>query len=141
MKIEKDFKVGIGTSTIEDVNNTNENEIRKAIIDSIKPLIKDEDILGVLSMEENVKRMVTRFEVKTELLDSSNGQIGELITIGKHTPREVVQMIQKNFIPNMDYGEIYIAVDKLRKMGFGYVDNKKGQLHKTRMKIVFRKGR
>ena len=54
--MDKTLKKGISTATIPDALNTNQNEIHQTKRQLLKKLISDEEILNIMTQEENLKK-------------------------------------------------------------------------------------
>ena len=69
--INKAIKKGITTTTTKNILNATNKTIKKVNQKSIKTLVKDKDLLKIVSKEENLKKIRHRYEHRITLTNGS----------------------------------------------------------------------
>lgn len=140
MEIQTNIKKGIRTITCENVLNLDETKTKQKIRELFEPLVKDQQLLDLLTLEENIQKIKTRLEYQIKPIGEKDEQLGELITVGTKTPREVITELKQHFTPGMTFEQFYDQIKYvLTKKGYSYKPNQKGNLKNMKMQITFRK--
>lgn len=141
-EINTTLKKGIHTVTINNALNISTDKINQAKKELLSKAINDEQILDIMTQEDNMRKIATRLEYLTTL--QSQGE--HLITCTKFntTPIKYIQELNNYF---KQYETIDATVKsgsaqrKLWLIGCKAVDslNKKGELSNIKITIILRK--
>lgn len=145
-KIEKTINQGITQTTINNIYQTNTQDTTNAIKTLLQPLVKDQEILNLLTQDQNQQKLKHRLQHQIQIQDNTNQTLLNLQHIGKKTIQQVINEIQKN-IPagtNIDSEEgtpknTNILLQTLRQLGYTTQTTHQGTTAKAKLTITFRK--
>lgn len=129
--IEQQIKRAIRTITI---TNTDSTTLKKAKKGLFKTIVKDEQILEILTTDHNLNKIKHRFEVKL----TAYGREGELFTARKMniTPDRAINEINQH----VKKGTYYDYAKNLKNIGWTTSHLQKGNITRLLISITFRKG-
>lgn len=139
-KIDKEIRKGITITQIKDAYSAGTNDIRKAKIELLKPLIKDEDILNLMITPENFKKIQHRIDYNIKIKNEKDETLAKTFAHGKdihQTITELRETIQKGELIKYEYIKI-----ELENKGYkGLRIEQEGRSHKIQIIITFRKAK
>lgn len=141
--LHKAIREGITQVKITDVRTASPKVIDVAKKKLLRPLVLDQELLEIISTEENMKKMKERFEYRLEFLDKKGQILATDSKIAPH-PEEIIRKLQEKIAPMEE-----VLKDatpqlqrKLQQLGFeNWNWHKDGKVWKTEMTIIFRKAR
>lgn len=152
--IEDSLKKGLTITTIPNVTTAGAGEFQKAYRELLKPLVLDKQLLKMLATEETISKLRYRIEQKYTFngqIETGRGnyegleeKLGQATTIGTKTPREaantVKQIMENNQLIYLHQGSGSTTISKLESNGFTYRHQANGQVNRTDLTLIFRKG-
>lgn len=141
--IDEEIKTGLTEATINNGLTITRLGIHKATMKTLKPLVKDQGILKILAMNENITKIKHRFEHRIEIL--SGRKITATGKIFNKTTEEVANetrkaYLEKDYTDQLDTNDIV----GILKTKYGYdmkrETNKRNKVTAIRIRIIFRKG-
>lgn len=141
--INKIIKKGIGTGTIQNILESENQELNKAKKQTLQNLVLDQQLLQLLITRENYKKIKNRIECRISMKNNKNETLATFSTFNKE-PEEIIHNLKTKFKQNetIDPHSKSQAINKLKFYGYVNIDGKKtGKLHSIQMQIIFRKGK
>lgn len=140
-KIAEQIDKGITSYTIENLQKFPMQSIPQAYKELLRPLVKDDQLLDILSNEQNMQKISNRLAYHATLIDNKNGNLATVRQIGKKT----LTNIHKDFLELIEYGEEvednYQKVAKrLQRAGYDYSHKTNGNVHRIKLTITLTKG-
>lgn len=142
-----DIPKGRNTITIRNALQTTPTQIEEAKKTLLAPFIKDNEMLDIMTKDENLQKMAHRF-ITTIIVKYEDGTTAITATKPQTTPTEIIRMTQNTLRTGMDiepgYGELQQAMKQ--KMGIDktqikQVGGKHGTIGNVDLLITFTKGR
>lgn len=142
LTIGKTIKKGIKKTTIKDLHNTARPQEEKKIKQLLKPLVYDTDILKIITEEENMKKLVTRYEYRANLIGTHGQTLATVTHMGRKTPRtvykELKELLKRGTTIKPNYPQI---ANLLKNQGYRYNPIDEGELARIDITTIFRKGK
>lgn len=141
--INRVLKAGIKHITINNALAANNNTIKRVNTTLLYTMVKDQEILDLISKEENMKKFKHRFETRIEIQDST-GKVLASATAFNMTPEESTRQVQKSIKEGTELKEGYDTNtrQKLEVRGYtNYTHYHAGKIHKVRTTYIIRKAK
>lgn len=138
--IQGAIKGGITNTTLTNIHGKTESDIRGTYYELLKPLVLDNKLLDLLTLEENINKIKNRFQYDVKLLDRNGSLIEQFTKSFNTTLREVVEDSLNTFRIGMTFRDISnegktFARRKEYSIQAGDVKN---NLHRIDIEVTFR---
>lgn len=140
-KIENYLKTTITEITITDANNQTPKETQDKLIELLKPVVTDKEILNIITQPTNIEKIKHRLE---HIITIKNEAEETLITAKKFNANtyNIIQEIQQNLKPKTEITtESPDNTTNLLKLLHYQVqpERKNGIINRIKVQIIFRK--
>lgn len=140
-KISQHITRGLSKTVIQDVLTAGAGETKTAIDKLLKPLVKDKQIREILGTEENLNKLITRFEYRVKLFDEAGKELMEFNKFNNTPQRQIVEL--QNTLKGESVEEDYEynrLLEKLKLIQAENINTKNyGKIAKARLTIIFRR--
>ena len=140
-RLSKIIGKGIKTTEIQNILQTNEPQIKVKLKELLRPVVEDEQLLNLLTSEVNMVKIANRIECLAILQDNKGIQLAEVGTIGKKTPRKVIQELNKMLTQGQIIDGYNQTAQTIKEKNYMYSHMNDGTIDKIKLQITFRKTR
>lgn len=136
-ELKQQYNKGISTTTISNTKTTTEQQTRQAIKRLLTPMVKDQDLLNILSETQNFEKLKNRTEYTTQAIGTNN----ETLTKA-NLYNNTIEKALKDTNEILQIGdEIKKGYDKqtkrLKERGWQNAENQNnGTIHRTQLTIT-----
>lgn len=140
------IKKGITTETINNTKNTNQQQINQIKRKLLEPLIKDQQLLEILSEDQNFNKLKNRLDYKLTIQGETITGQAELAKAEKHgtTINEAIQEINQTIIigERTKKDETTPLIQRLKDLGWYNTETLlEGYITNPKLTITLRKGK
>jgi len=136
--IETKLKKGSNNTTIQNIHNTNNQQIHEKTKTLLRTLVLDKKLLEIISTEENLKKIKYRLEHEITITGKNNETLAKATTFNK-TIQEVVNELKNTIRKETEM--TYTIKDNLKNKKYNNIQIlSKGTINKITLKTTYRKG-